>query len=155
LKAKKITVFLSVALLIALGVIGCSLLQPQESPAPTPEQQPEQQIQGGQYEDGTYTGETETDERGWRGVVEIVVEDGEITEVDYDEFDDGDNPKSGDEEYNERWEEQAGISAEEAYPEYEEALIETQNIEEVDAISGATATHEKFTEAVRNALEQQ
>ncbi len=38
------------------------------------------------YEDGNFTAESEADERGWKSVIEIEVEDGKIVEVDYDEI---------------------------------------------------------------------
>ncbi|MGI6575089.1 MAG: FMN-binding protein [bacterium] len=150
---RKVLVLLLLALLVIAVPLGGCLRQPQESPPPakeTPKETPP--TDNGKYEDGTYTGETEFDDRGWKGVVEIVVTGGEIVEVDYDEVDKEGNAKSEDEKYNENWEAQAGISAGEAYPAYEEELIEKQHIEGVDVITGATGTHEKFTEAVKNAL---
>ncbi|AOY76197.1 FMN-binding protein [Clostridium formicaceticum] len=128
---------------------------PEETPVPeeTPQETPEaREIE---YEDGTYTGELEVNEKGWTSVVEIVVEDGKITEVDYDELDEDGNRKSEDEEYNERWEAAAGISAPEAYPQLEQSLIETQDIDAVDAVSGATATTRDFKDVVQQALDQQ
>ncbi|MFY9604839.1 MAG: FMN-binding protein [bacterium] len=155
MRVGKVFVFLSTATIVIFSVLGCSLLRPQKTPAPAPEESPEQQIPMDKIEDGTYTGETEPDDHGWRGEVEIVVDGGKIKEVRYEEYDEDDNPKSASEDYNALWEREAGISAEEAFSQYEEALIEKQDIEEVDVITGATKTHEKFTTAVKNALEEQ
>jgi major membrane immunogen (membrane-anchored lipoprotein) len=142
-------------LLLSLRLLAVVYYGRKKHPLPTPEQPPEQQIPMNEIEDGTYTGETEPDDEGWRGVVEIVVDGGEIKRVMYEEYDEGDNPKSASVDYNAMWKADAGINAEEAFPQYEEDLIEKQNIEEVDVITGATKTHEKFTQAVKNALEEE
>lgn len=157
---KKLLVLLLIAVMIVLAAVGC---QPVEIPPPAPNETPEEtpdetpgetpEAREMDYEDGNYRGELEVNEKGWTSVVELVVEDGKITEVDYDELDEDDNRKSEDEEYNERWKSAAGISAPEAYPALEEQLIEVQDIEAVDAISGATATTRDFKDVVAQAIE--
>lgn len=150
-KSKLLVLFL-VALLVIFATVGC---RPEETPDPTPPPAQDPAPENGMtYEDGSYTGESEVDDRGWKGVVEIVVEDGNITEVNFDELDEEGGRKSENEDYNQRWKEQSDISADEAYPAYEDALIETQDIDEVDVITGATSTFGKFVKAVENALEQ-
>lgn len=150
----KLLVLLLVAFLVVFTAVGC---RPQETPPPveTPDTDLEETPDDGMtYEDGTYTGETEFDERGWKGVVEITVEDSSITEVNYDEVNEENEKKSEQEEYNQNWKAKTDINAEEAFPGYEDALIETQDIEEVDVITGATDTHSKFVKSVENALEE-
>lgn len=98
-----------------------------------------------QWQDGTYTARTETDEHGYYGEIEIVIADGEITEVTYDEKDQEGNPKGEDYPYP------LGPESEDKF---EEQLIETQDPEQVELISGATQTWERFKETARDALEQ-
>ncbi|AKL94271.1 FMN-binding domain-containing protein [Clostridium aceticum] len=162
MKNKMLALFL-VMIMVLVGAVACAPEEappaptetPEETPAPeeTPEETPEaREIE---YEDDTYRGELEVNEKGWTSVVEIVVEDGKITEVDYDEVDEDGNRKSEDEEYNERWEAAAGTNALEAYPQLEQSLIETQDIEAIDTVSGATATVRDFKDVVRQALGQE
>lgn len=105
------------------------------------------------YEDGTYKAEGEPDERGWRGVVEVVVEDGKITSVNYDELNESDELKSEDEEYAESMKGASGVSPAEAYEQLENGLVSRQNVDEVDAVSGATASSELFKTLVKKALD--
>ena len=154
MRKSKLLVLLLIAFLVTFAAIGC---RPQETPppaveTPTPDEEtPDDEMT---LEDGTYTGESEVDQRGWKGVVEITVADGRITEVNFDELNEEGNRKSEQEEYNQNWEAQAGISAQEAYPGYANALIETQDIDEVDVITGATSTFGKFVKAVEDAFER-
>jgi major membrane immunogen (membrane-anchored lipoprotein) len=143
LKNRTTILFLIILLATALILSGCFGKQSKEDTPPTDD---------GRYEDGTYTGETEFDSHGWKGVVEIKVTGGKIAQVDYDELNEEGEKKSEDEEYKEMWQGQAGINADEAYPGYENDLLESQDIEQVDVISGATATHATFTQVVKKAL---
>lgn len=104
------------------------------------------------YEDGNYTAETDFDDKGWKGVIDVTVEDGEITSVTYDELDEEDNKKSEDEEYAESMEGAAGITPEDAYEQLEEALINTQDPEQIDAVAGATGSTEQFKKLAEEAL---
>lgn len=104
------------------------------------------------YEDGTYEAEGEPDERGWRGVVQVVVEDGKITSVDYDEVNETNELKSEDEEYASTMEGASGITPAEAYEQLENGLISRQDVDQVDAVSGATSSSEQFKSLVEEAL---
>jgi major membrane immunogen (membrane-anchored lipoprotein) len=97
------------------------------------------------YRDGTYEGKSATDERGNYGTIEIRVQDGKITAVDYVEYGGDGKPKGP--EYP--WQQ-----ALEAIPEYEKQLIDKQNPDKVDTISEATGTGEKFREAAKDALKK-
>ncbi|MCC5911186.1 MAG: FMN-binding protein [Clostridiaceae bacterium] len=166
MRKNKLFIFTLVVFMILFAAVGC---RPAEETPPTPteteddmmdpteEETPEtidETPEAGEmnYEDGPYRAELETGERGWTSFVEFTVEDGRIVEVNYDEYDEDNNLKSENEEYNERWEAAAGISAEEAYSALEEQLIQTQDIEAVDTVSGATASTDDFKEAVLQAL---
>ena len=104
------------------------------------------------YKDGQYKAELEPDEHQWKSIVELQVQDGKITDVYYDELDEKDNKKSEDEEYNEQWENASNISAQKAYPQLEKSLIESQDIENVDTVTGATDATRDFKEVVTKAL---
>ncbi|MFP4431452.1 MAG: FMN-binding protein [Spirochaetaceae bacterium] len=107
----------------------------------------------------TYTAEDEPDERGgWIGHVEITYEDGDIVEVEYDELQkDGreiTDRKSENEEYAERYAEINEITPAEVYEELESRLVETEDPEEVDVVSGATITSPRFRELAKKAMDQ-
>lgn len=91
-----------------------------------------------QYKDGTYTAESEPDDRGWNSAIEIVVENGAIASVDYDEFNEEGDRKSEDEEYASSMKGVSGIAPAEAYELLEDALVKRQDVDEVELVSGAT-----------------
>lgn len=101
--------------------------------------------------DGTYTAEGTTDDYGWAPFVTLEIADGKITSVDFD-YKNGDALKSEDEDYNKSMESAVGTKPETYLPEYEEALVESQDIKEVDTISGATQSHSEFVRLVQEAL---
>ncbi len=107
----------------------------------------------------TYTAEDEPDERGgWIGHIEITYEDGDIVEVDYDEVKkDGreiTDRKSENEEYAERYAEINEITPAEVYETLESRLVETEDPEEVDGVSGATITSPRFRDLAKTAMDQ-
>ena len=104
------------------------------------------------FEDGTYTAESQPDERGWKGVIEIVVEGGEIVSVDYDELDEEGNRKSEDDEYAEAMKGASGVSPAEAYEQLETALVNRQDPDEIDLVTGATSSSEQFKSLAKEAL---
>lgn len=107
----------------------------------------------------TYTAEDQPDERGgWIGHIEITYEDGDIVEVDYDEVKkegrDITDRKSENEEYAERYEEINDITPAEVYETLESRLVETEDPEAVDGVSGATITSPRFRELAQDAMDQ-
>jgi major membrane immunogen (membrane-anchored lipoprotein) len=121
---------------------------------------------GKSYLDGTYTGQSsvyesdEDDDNGnGYGVVTITIENGQITGCIYDTYEpDGtlkdsdyglqDGEVSNRDYYNKA---QKAVAACEKYA---ESLVETKDIDEVDAVSGATINYNNFKEAVKDALKQ-
>ncbi|UUX33947.1 FMN-binding protein [Fundicoccus culcitae] len=97
-------------------------------------------------QDGEYTLESDADEHGWSSRFTLVVADGEITEVNYDMEDADGNLKTEDEEYNQMMEDVSGTAFADAVEELTAQLLETQNPDEVDVVSGATDTSEDFKE---------
>lgn len=117
---------------------------------------------GADLQDGTYTLEEQNYSNGYRTVFSIVVEDGQITESNYDNVDEDGNSKQDDEEYNEAMEEDSGVSAEEYIDTLNEELVDTMDDEEaapgdVEVVSGATHSSESFVlyaEQLVNAAEK-
>ena len=121
-----------------------------------------------EYADGTYQGESsiyevldEDEEEGGDGygVAEITIADNVITACTFTPYQTDGTVK--DEEYGKADGEIANRDyynkaqrAVRACAEYAAQLAETGDLKQVDAISGATISHEQFQEAVRNALDK-
>ena len=101
--------------------------------------------------DGTYTAEGEVDDHGWAAFVTLEIAGGKITTADFD-YKNGDVLKSEDEEYNTSMESAVGTKPETYLPEYEAALVESQDVTEVDSISGATQSYSEFVKLAQEAL---
>lgn len=109
------------------------------------------------YKDGMYQGKSAIDEWGGYVTADITVKDGKITDVVLGNFDAGGKEK--DETYGMQ---DGEIKNEGLYniaqnavkfsTEYPSKLIEKQDVEKIDVISGATVTLNSFKEAVNTAL---
>jgi major membrane immunogen (membrane-anchored lipoprotein) len=114
--------------------------------------------QGGGYKDGTYTAKSGTDELGGVGIITLTIENGKITKADFKGIQVTGQPKDAgygktigninQEYYNKAQKAVKGATA------YAPSLVETQDVDKVDAVSGATVSHGQFTEAVKKALKQ-
>lgn len=109
------------------------------------------------YRDGSYYAESEPDSRGWQALVEITVVNGRIASVYFDEIQRDDEGafqtrKSDDLNYADRWRRVSQVSHLSAFDGYENLLILTGAIDEVDALTGATSAYESFEQLVREAL---
>ncbi len=110
------------------------------------------------YKDGTYEAESKPDTYGGKVSVNITVKDSKISEVMMRNLDADGNEKG--EDYGKQ---DGEIKNEGLYKiaqdavknskEYPSKLIETQDIDKVDAIAGATESNVAFKEAVKLALE--
>lgn len=117
---------------------------------------------GADLQDGTYTLEEKNYSNGYRRVFSIEVEDGKITESDFDNVDEDGNSKKDDEEYNEAMEDEAGVGPDEYIDTLNDELVETMDDEEaapgdVEVVSGATHSSESFVlyaEQLVNAAEK-
>lgn len=107
------------------------------------------------WQDGTYDAQSDPDERGWMSQIQITVENGSISEVDFDEVNKEGASKTEDEEYGQNMEAETGVTPSEAHEQLEQQLIDTQNIDEVDVVTGATSTTEQFKELAEEALATQ
>ena len=101
--------------------------------------------------DGTFTGTSPYDAFDYRHEVTLKIEDGKIVEIDYNEINKKGVGKQEDEEYCEEMS-VTGTSPAIAYPIYEDEMLRTQNILDVDAVSGASYSLYRFRYAVTIAL---
>ncbi len=101
--------------------------------------------------DGTYTGASPYDAYGYKHVVSLTIKGGKITAVDYDEVKKDGKGKQHDEVYCKRMSQSAASPAV-AYPQYEQALVEKQDLLAVDVITGATSSLYRFRYATTLAL---
>lgn len=101
--------------------------------------------------DGTYTGESPYDAFDYKHVVRLVVKEGKITDVNYNEVHKDGSDKKSDKKYNEEMS-VTGISPAIAYPNMEKQLLEKHDMLQVDATSGATYSLYRFRYAVTLAL---
>lgn len=118
------------------------------------------------YKDGTYKGRsaeyiTDDDDGASNGYgeVEIVIKDGKISECSYMTYETDGTPKGDDygkkdgEIKNQGFYNKAQ-KANAARDNYAKQLVAKGDIEEVDAVSGATINYNEFVEAVNDALSQ-
>lgn len=99
----------------------------------------------GRLVDGTYTGESDHDDHGNYGTIEVTVKDNKVTEVVYKEHVESGEVKGSDYPYQ---------LALEAWPKLEKDLVDKQDPDKVDDVAGATHTSEKFRVAAERALKK-
>ncbi|WZL72267.1 FMN-binding protein [Clostridiaceae bacterium 35-E11] len=101
----------------------------------------------------TYTAsEAEFDDHGWKSEIAITFKDDKIAEVVYNEVNDKGEKKRESEEYNTKMKAKSGVSAVDAQTALEKAFVDSQDIEAVDVVSGATSTSEKFKALAKEAM---
>ena len=134
---KKFLAFALVLTLILTMTVACTTEESPDSAA---------------FEDGTHTAEGELDDHGWQPVIEILVEDGQIRSVNYDEENEAGELKSEDDEYADAMENVSEVRPADAYEQLENDLIDSQDVDQVDVVSGATASSETFKDLAIEAL---
>lgn len=113
-----------------------------------------------EYKDGIYEVQTEPDYEKYYTKATVTIEGGKITAVDWCIYDANQDDKPFDEEYYHVFESVSDVYVQQAKDDwtgsrgYSDALITSQNVEQVDAVSGATWTNKKFKEIVKLALEK-
>ncbi len=108
---------------------------------------------GGGYKDGTYEGEYVSDQNNNSTKVTITITEGEIAECKAKFFDSSGNEK--DENYGLDLQDAQKQKAQIAYKgmkQYADLLVEAGNLDDIDAVSGATVSFKEFQEAVKDAL---
>jgi major membrane immunogen (membrane-anchored lipoprotein) len=104
------------------------------------------------YKDGTYEAKSDPDKEGNSGTIKITVSGAKITAVEWKEYyngalkDENYGKESGDKVYAIAQKARKGSST------YPNKLIEVQNPEKVDAVSGATQSNELFKKLAQQAL---
>ncbi len=109
-----------------------------------------------EFVDGTYTAAYDyADSRGWRAFLQINVDGGVITDVDFDYVNADGTRKSEDEGYNQRWQGalEEDIDMNIARDTFAEQLIDRQSVP-IDVVSGATGSSELMNELGDAALER-
>jgi major membrane immunogen (membrane-anchored lipoprotein) len=103
--------------------------------------------------DGVYVGVSPEDAFGYRHMVRLRIQSGRITAVTYDEVTPDGHGKRADAAYCREMGAQ-GADPSVAYPMYEGSLLQVQDVQTVDAVSGATYSLYRFRYAVVLALIQ-
>lgn len=105
-------------------------------------------------QDGYYTAEAaEFDAHGWKEYVMIYVSRGRILTVEYNAFNASGFIKSWDMDYMRVMESQGGIYPNSYTRQYAEQLISKQGVEWIDALTGATESHNSFIQLAGAAIE--
>lgn len=109
----------------------------------------------GAVKDGTYKAETVGfDDHGWKPFVDVTYKEGKIVAVkfDYTSKQDG-HLKTTDADYNKKMKAATGVSPSEYTVKFANALVEKQDPEKVDAITGATHSSEDFVIVANAAIQ--
>jgi major membrane immunogen (membrane-anchored lipoprotein) len=101
--------------------------------------------------DGTYKGASSADNYGYRHEVVFEMKNGKMISVDYDEIHTSGHAKQHDEDYCKRML-QSGTTPAIAYPAYEKQMLEKQDFNQVDAVSGASYSQYRFKLAILHAI---
>jgi len=100
-----------------------------------------------ELQDGTYTlVEKNFDTRGWKTEFSITVVDGKITESTFDNVNEAGVKKSEDAEYQANMSEKVGVGPADYFPAYNSQLVEKQDPEAVEVVTGATSSYDSFKE---------
>jgi len=150
---KHLTVMFATLLIITL-VAGCGQQKSQEQTPPdqSSSQQPSvnEQIS---YEDGVYYAEkADFDDHGWKAMATVIVNDGKIANVFFDEINEDGILKSFDTEYAANMKNKSGTTPLDAFNNLEQSLVSKQNPDNVDAVTGATHSSDSFKDLVKQAL---
>jgi major membrane immunogen (membrane-anchored lipoprotein) len=111
-----------------------------------------------EYRDGVYTGTSRPDESGAYGSIRITVSGGKISDCDFitiqkdGSIKDEDYGKINGEISNVDFYNKAQLAVR-AMEQYALDFVEKQDLNKIDAVSGATIAHDQFIEAADKALE--
>ncbi|MDR3160921.1 MAG: FMN-binding protein [Spirochaetaceae bacterium] len=105
--------------------------------------------------DGYYTAESSSfDHHGWKEFVTIRVSNGRIVMVEYNAKNLSGFMKSWDMEYTRLMKETTGTYPNEYTRIYAMALLNSQDVADIDALAGATASYQAFVLLARKAVEK-
>ena len=144
--------FLAAILSIGLLMSGCG------GEEKTPTSKPaSNKIDLSNAKDGVYTAESSRDEKLGKSVLTLTIENKKITAAEFTGYDLLGNVK--DEEYGAIFGKDSGDYkkaqvAVDAIKKYPAQLVETQDLNKVDAISGASISYAQFVETAKHAVEE-
>lgn len=155
---KKFIALLTTTLLTTSLLVGCN--QSNDSKDTNNTETKQETTQSNQentapLKDGTYSAKfAKGDKYGWTAFVEIKVKDGKITETNADYINSKGDLKSKDVEYENKMKES---TKEKIYPakiseDFNKSLVEKQNPETVDNITGATESTKQFRKLAKAAI---
>lgn len=101
--------------------------------------------------DGTYKGSSPADDYGYRHEVTFEMKGGKMMSVDYDEINAEGHAKQSNKEYGDAMK-QSGTTPAIAYPSYEKQMLEKQDFNKIDAVSGASYSDYRFRLAILYAI---
>ncbi len=101
--------------------------------------------------DGIYKGATPFDDYDYKHEVVFEMKSGKVISIDYDEIHREGHAKQHDEEYCKKML-QSGTTPAIAYPKYESGMLNKQNFNEIDAVSGASYSLYRFKLAILYAM---
>ena len=101
--------------------------------------------------DGSYKGTSPADDFGYRHQVTFVMKGGKMISVDYDEINADGHAKQNNEAYAQEML-KSGTTPAVAYPSYEKQMLEKQDFNRIDAVSGASYSDYRFRLAILYAI---
>lgn len=151
---KKFIVLLTGCCVLMGGMVGCVREEKAQTTASSASKSKTQQ-----YKDGTYEVKTKVDNEGYFTEASVKIQDDKIVSAEWEIKDANRGNRVFDETYEEVFEGNDAYKKQcrqdlEGAKTYSAKLIEEQEVEKVDAVSGATWTNAKFKEVVAIALEQ-
>lgn len=106
------------------------------------------------YKDGKYKASFDKlDTHGWKAFTEIEIKDGKIVTVDFDYLNKDNKRKSEDAGYTKAMAPKSGTSPDKFCPQLEKALIDKQDPDKVDVVTGATHSTDNMKQLAKLALE--
>lgn len=104
--------------------------------------------------DGSYWVEERGYSHGWKAFTSITVENGEVVTVTYDKFNADNEYASSNDKYNTDMKEKSGSSPAEFTRALEKDFMAKKNVEDIDAIAGATGSVEVFKKQMKFLLKK-
>lgn len=101
--------------------------------------------------DGKYKGASLADDYGYRHEVTFEMKSGKMISIDYDEINIDGHAKQANQEYGEAMK-QSGTTPAIAYPLYEKQMLDKQDFNRIDAVSGASYSDYRFRLAILYAI---
>ncbi len=98
----------------------------------------------GKLQDGKYYVEAEKATWGWKPFTYIVVKDCEVVEVKHDRKNKDGKNATEDMKYNQSMAKKQGVGIKDAAGRLEKGFMESQNVDKVDSVAGATSTSKEF-----------